>query len=294
MTRARTYYELLNVSRSASQEQIRSAYLRLMKNHHPDVASDGAEAVDLPFINQVYAALSEPGKRAAYDAQLARQARSGRSAATAPQSVSRPPRAWGIWFALAFAAVVAAFAVLSPAGTTPQSIQLSPNDLGWLQPQGLTGSDIRDARLPAFGDIRRQARLGATAAPNHAVRQSANCFSAARARASLFDAQLCVVFDDAFLYSRSTPYAGLPPYFSKVVVKNRHASALAEFVPDEPLAELLWKVTFAAMMANLEHSAKALDEAPVPDPTSRNKQSAIVADGARSAAQSPGPSWDKP
>ena len=294
MTRAQTYYELLNVSRSASQEQIRSAYLRLMKNHHPDVASDGAEAVDLPFINQVYAALSEPRKRAAYDAQLARQARSGASAATAPQPVSRSPGAWWIWLALAVAAGVAAFVALAPAGTSPQTMQLSPTDLSWLRPQGLTGSAIHDTRLPAFGEIRRQAHLGATAAPSDAVRQSANCFSAARARANLSDAQLCVVFDDAFLYSRSTPYAGLPPYFSKVVVKNRHASALAEFVAAEPLAELLWKATFAALMANQQQSAKALDEAAVPAPASRTKQSATVANEAQPAAQSPAPSWDKP
>lgn len=293
MNRAPTYYELLNVSRGASQEQIRSAYLRLMKNHHPDVASAGAETVDLSFINQVYAALSEPRKRAAYDAELARQRRSAQPAAAVTQAVGRPPRTWGLWFALVFAAVLAAFVMLAPARTSPPPTPLAPTDLNWLQPRGLAGDTVRDPRLPEFRDIRRQAQLGATAAPGDAVRQSANCFSASRARANFADVQLCVVFDDAFLYSRSTPYAGLPPYFSNVVVKNRHTSALAEFAPAEPLAELLWKATFAALMANQRQNAQALDE-PAALLVNATEPPAAVAKTAPREAQSPAPTWDKP
>lgn len=293
MNRAPTYYELLNVSRRASQEQIRSAYLRLMKNHHPDVASEGAEAVDLSFINQVYAALSEPRKRAAYDAELARQQRWAQPAAAVPQAVGRPPRTWGLWLALFVAAVLAAFVMLSPARTSSPPAQLAPTDLNWLQPRGLAGDAMRDPRLPEFRGIRRQAQLGAAAAPSDAVRQSANCFSAARARANLTDVQLCVVFDDAFLYSRSTPYAGLPPYFSNVVVKNRHTSALAEFASAEPLAELLWEATFAALMANQRQNAQALDD-DANMPANATEPPAAVAKTAPREAKSPAPTRDKP
>lgn len=294
MTRAPTYYELLNVSRSASPDQIRKAYLRLMKCHHPDVASDRSEAVDLPFINQVYEALSEPTKRAAYDAELARQSRPALSAPTTQAFLGdrRPLPAWGIWAALTIAGFVALFASMSLADPRAQPVQRFNQNLSWLQPRGLASPDPRTARLPAFRDIQRQAQLGVTATPDEAVRQSSRCFSVSRERGSRLDAQLCVVFDNAFLYSHSMPHAGLPPYFNEVIVKLRHASALVEFAPAEPLMERLWKATFAALMANLHQSAKALDQADAQSATDLAKLANAAADAAPPGLAPPAPSWD--
>ncbi|MDB9524497.1 molecular chaperone DnaJ [Oscillatoria sp. CS-180] len=64
---ARDYYEVLGVSRSADQEEIKRAYRRLARRYHPDVnKEDGAEEV-FKEINRAYEILSEPEMRARYD-----------------------------------------------------------------------------------------------------------------------------------------------------------------------------------------------------------------------------------
>lgn len=64
---ARDYYDILGVGRNASPDEIKSAFRNLARKHHPDVnkASD-AEAV-FKEMNEAYAVLSDPEKRAAYD-----------------------------------------------------------------------------------------------------------------------------------------------------------------------------------------------------------------------------------
>ena len=62
------YYEVLGVSRNASADQIRQAYRRLARTHHPDLNAGDPEA-DGRFktINEAYEVLRDPRKRAAYD-----------------------------------------------------------------------------------------------------------------------------------------------------------------------------------------------------------------------------------
>lgn len=64
---ARDYYDILGVGRNASPDEIKSAFRNLARKHHPDVnkATD-AEAV-FKEMNEAYAVLSDPEKRAAYD-----------------------------------------------------------------------------------------------------------------------------------------------------------------------------------------------------------------------------------
>ena len=67
------HYRTLGVARSAKPEEIRAAYLSLMKLHHPDalrreqVKHARDEAREL---NRAYAVLRDPAQRAAYDAQM--------------------------------------------------------------------------------------------------------------------------------------------------------------------------------------------------------------------------------
>lgn len=70
----RTYYEILDVSRTATQEQIKKCYRQLARRHHPDVADDKA-AARLAFlqINEAYQTLTNPDKRVIYDAEMDRQ-----------------------------------------------------------------------------------------------------------------------------------------------------------------------------------------------------------------------------
>lgn len=80
---SRTYYDVLGVRASASDAEIRDAYRRLVRVHHPDTA--GGDTNRMADLNAAWHALSEPGRRAMYDATL-RPQRTTFSAASAGSS----------------------------------------------------------------------------------------------------------------------------------------------------------------------------------------------------------------
>jgi len=66
-TNKRDYYEVLGVSRSATEDELKKAFRRLAKQYHPDANQEqGAEARFIE-VNEAYEVLSDPQKRAAYD-----------------------------------------------------------------------------------------------------------------------------------------------------------------------------------------------------------------------------------
>jgi molecular chaperone DnaJ len=67
MAAKRDYYEILGVSRTATQEEIRRAYRRLARQYHPDVNKSPDAEEKFKEINEAYEVLSDPDKRAAYD-----------------------------------------------------------------------------------------------------------------------------------------------------------------------------------------------------------------------------------
>jgi len=64
----RDYYEVLQVQRTASDVEIKSAYRKLAMQYHPDRNPDNKEAEEkFKECNEAYAVLSDSDKRAAYD-----------------------------------------------------------------------------------------------------------------------------------------------------------------------------------------------------------------------------------
>jgi len=60
------YYAILEVPTSASLEQIKQSYRRLVRLYHPDI-NKGSEDIRIKQLNEAYAVLSDPVKRTAYD-----------------------------------------------------------------------------------------------------------------------------------------------------------------------------------------------------------------------------------
>src|SRR3989442_6493407 len=65
----RDYYEVLAVSRDATEEEIKKAYRKLAVRYHPDKNPDDRRAAEERFkeLSEAYQVLSDPGRRAQYD-----------------------------------------------------------------------------------------------------------------------------------------------------------------------------------------------------------------------------------
>ncbi|MDP1557584.1 MAG: DnaJ C-terminal domain-containing protein [Nitrosomonas sp.] len=83
------YYQALGVSRDASAEDIKKAFRRMARKYHPDVSKIENAEQKMQEVNEAYAVLSDPEKRAAYD-QLGRDYQSGKE--------FRPPPGWNTGF----------------------------------------------------------------------------------------------------------------------------------------------------------------------------------------------------
>jgi len=66
----RDYYDILKIPRTASDEEIKKAYHRLAREHHPDLHSEKDKHVRtqrMHEVNEAYAVLSSKEDRAKYD-----------------------------------------------------------------------------------------------------------------------------------------------------------------------------------------------------------------------------------
>lgn len=66
-TMARDYYDILGVSRTADDKEIKKAYRRLAKQYHPDVNAEQAAQEKFREVQEAYEVLSDPEKRKLYD-----------------------------------------------------------------------------------------------------------------------------------------------------------------------------------------------------------------------------------
>ncbi|MBQ4255551.1 MAG: molecular chaperone DnaJ [Bacilli bacterium] len=67
MADKRDYYEVLGVSKTASKDEIKSAYRKLAKQYHPDVNKSADAPKKFEEITEAYEILSDDSKRAQYD-----------------------------------------------------------------------------------------------------------------------------------------------------------------------------------------------------------------------------------
>ena len=63
----KNYYQILEVPKDATAETLKKAFRKLARKYHPDVSKEKDADARIREVNEAYAVLSDPEKRAAYD-----------------------------------------------------------------------------------------------------------------------------------------------------------------------------------------------------------------------------------
>lgn len=88
------YYRILGVAPNATADEVKKAFRKLARKYHPDVSKEPDAALRMAEVNEAHAVLSDPERRAAYDALGAQAAAQGARAG----GDFRPPPHWDAGF----------------------------------------------------------------------------------------------------------------------------------------------------------------------------------------------------
>ena len=88
------YYKILGVAKTASADEIKKAFRKLVRKYHPDVSQEADASERMVELNEANAVLSDPEKRVAYDALSAQAQRGGGTKG----GEFRPPPNWDAGF----------------------------------------------------------------------------------------------------------------------------------------------------------------------------------------------------
>ena len=270
------HYRTLGIASTADEAVIRAVYVALMKRFHPDLSRSAADHARAQAINEAYAVLSDPERRAAYDDARAGLEPWSRGAALAPP----PPRraAWPATMALlAAGAGIAyfAFASLAPierrAGGGAAPIAATPARCAQLgDPERLRRALI--VRLNEGGTLDRVA-AGALAAARVETAAATDARDLARPGELACVATLAITLPAGF-----STAAGERTILSELQysVPRTDAGALVSVQPEERLVAALSAIRHDARLAAV---ANPMLEEPAP----------VLADPEPRAAAAPQP-----
>lgn len=166
VTAIATHYELLGVSASATQSEIRNAYRSLARTHHPDqrVATGPTPRLSMSELNEAYRVLRDPVLRLRYDSDERLRGSSaagatGNRPASAPAYASMPVvdatparYPWKLvagMAAVGVAVVIAGAAFYEPADPMPPDNVLREGSCVSIEPN----NDAREVNCDAEDDL---------------------------------------------------------------------------------------------------------------------------------------------
>ncbi|HEX9963875.1 MAG TPA: J domain-containing protein [Allosphingosinicella sp.] len=170
MPSPRSLYDVLNVAPEAEPVVVEAAYKALIKKYHPDQAVEAPVSKDAAEINEAFAILKDPGRRADYDHRLWSKQQALRAVELQIHTAGRPPRfvavsGWLIAGLLACAlAAVAMGKNIVPQRLTPMAI----------------AAEIHDSEAPARAAA---AKAAASEAANDRIDMPSSAAVIARVRA---------------------------------------------------------------------------------------------------------------